>query len=1032
MESSSQQRHPLQAVLADRLDQATTDHLVASLTDKGLADRLYDLLLELQDLSSKIASEAVWALPEFVRRCECETVVPWLDLGIGLTQASGALGLRYFKESPLILGVMDTQDHRVQVLALALELTDGQSEIAPNCAFEFFKKAPELLLEVPISEIGTWADIGMELAQWDYVLGNEFFRESPSIAKVLGKDHVRDWVSFGMKLVTQNSLGKPDYVGTLEFFRTSPALLNEIQEPEVRPWVVNLGAVLAGHSSQHAITFLAKAASLLGMLPSGEWRLKVLKYGLLVADRDAEVALAFLRRAPEVLQVGGTADETLRVFENWFQGGMEIVEYSSEGGQAYFSLQTKNALASLEQAMCGVPLRQVARSLKLFAQGMCGTDVSIESLHGAVDGPGSGTTSDLGQQGLKRATVSPDGKSIFLPIIMRHGDSREENIRWYTVMTAHEAGHLEFGTYQVALERLQPLVLEVHARYSTDDQIATRPEIQNLGELFRLYPQPGVIRDLWEILEDARVDFKLQQEYPGLREDLVHLTQESVKTRSFNHGMTAREMVIDSLLLYFAGEFTRTVPVTPLEDIVSRMWELAKSILQSSATAEDTIVLADRLYQVLDTMIGSLGGADQNSGNDEEDKESSDFGPGPTAAEEVGGQYRSITNWSYRGTMNPDYVHGPTNPEDSYSGNQPEEGPTDMEKSADKRQELPRQGEPQDRTGPEATAERQEEFGQAPMEQWLQPEYTHRNHQQFSHKGPQEVYYDEWDGAIQDYRPRWCRVLEREGREGSPDFVDQTLTAYGPTVRLLRRYFETLRPTALRRVGRQDDGEDFDLDAIVQRVIDRRSKNEPSDRIYIRREKRERQVAVAFLLDMSGSTGRQIGPDQRRVIDIEKEGLILLSEALAAVGDQYALYGYSGQGRGHIDMVKLKDFQESSLNRAALRIGAVTPLQQNRDGAAIRHVVHRLLQQKARTRLLVLLSDGKPLDDGYGDEYSLEDTKMALREARQQEIHPFCITVDHSATDYLKRMYGEVGFVVIDDVNALPTRLPRIYQRLTS
>ncbi len=215
-------------------------------------------------------------------------------------------------------------------------------------------------------------------------------------------------------------------------------------------------------------------------------------------------------------------------------------------------------------------------------------------------------------------------------------------------------------------------------------------------------------------------------------------------------------------------------------------------------------------------------------------------------------------------------------------------------------------------------------------------------------------------------------------------------------------------------------------------MIDRRSRNEPSDRIYYKREKRERQVAVAFLLDMSGSTGRQIGSGQRRVIDVEKEGLILLSEALAAVGDQYALYGYSGQGRSHIDLVKLKDFQESSLSRAALRIGAVIPLQQNRDGAAIRHVVHRLLQQTARTRLLVLLSDGKPLDDGYGDEYSLEDTKMALREARQQSVHPFCITVDHTASDYLKRMYGEVGFVVIDDVNALPIRLPRIYQRLTS
>ena len=160
--------------------------------------------------------------------------------------------------------------------------------------------------------------------------------------------------------------------------------------------------------------------------------------------------------------------------------------------------------------------------------------------------------------------------------------------------------------------------------------------------------------------------------------------------------------------------------------------------------------------------------------------------------------------------------------------------------------------------------------------------------------------------------------------------------------------------------------------------------------------------------------------------------MILLSEALAAIGDQYALFGYSGQGRGNVDIVVLKDFAESSVGRAALRIGAMKPLQQNRDGAAIRHAVNRLLQQAARTRLLVLISDGKPLDDGYSDEYSLEDTKMALREARLKGIHPFCITVDQSANEYLHRMYGDIGFLVIDDVSQLPIRLPRIYRRLTA
>src|SRR5262249_14604498 len=113
-------------------------------------------------------------------------------------------------------------------------------------------------------------------------------------------------------------------------------------------------------------------------------------------------------------------------------------------------------------------------------------------------------------------------------------------------------------------------------------------------------------------------------------------------------------------------------------------------------------------------------------------------------------------------------------------------------------------------------------------------------------------------------------------------------------------------------------------------------------------------------------------------------------------------------------------------------LSGLARMQQNRDGAAIRHVTAKLLAREARTRLLVLISDGRPLDDGYKDEYSLEDTKVALREARQRGVHPFCITIDREAGGYVRKMYGDVQFVVIDHLEALPMRLPQIYQRLTT
>ena len=298
--------------------------------------------------------------------------------------------------------------------------------------------------------------------------------------------------------------------------------------------------------------------------------------------------------------------------------------------------------------------------------------------------------------------------------------------------------------------------------------------------------------------------------------------------------------------------------------------------------------------------------------------------------------------------------------------------------------------------------------------------------------GQEQAYvYPEWDGGIQDYRLKWCRVVERPGEEGGQDFAQRVLEKHAPALRILRRYFETMRPTGLRRVHGYDHGEQLDLDAAIRHVAERRAGIDPSDRIYDRRDKRERQVAVAFLVDMSGSTGRQLETGQRRVIDVEKEGLVLLTEALEAIGDQYALYGFSGQGRHQVDFMVLKDFSDTRRYQIGQRIAAMTPMQQNRDGAAIRHTVQKLLRCSARHRLLILLSDGRPLDGDYGEEYALEDTRMALREARQQGISPFCLTIDQQASGYLKRMYGDVQYLVLDDILTLPERLPRVYQRLT-
>ena len=193
-------------------------------------------------------------------------------------------------------------------------------------------------------------------------------------------------------------------------------------------------------------------------------------------------------------------------------------------------------------------------------------------------------------------------------------------------------------------------------------------------------------------------------------------------------------------------------------------------------------------------------------------------------------------------------------------------------------------------------------------------------------------------------------------------------------------------------------------------------------------------MAVAFLVDMSSSTNEVVNADNKRVIEVEKEALVLICEAIDAIGDRCAIWGFSGYGRDQVAFYVAKELDEPFTETVRERIGRISWKMENRDGAAIRHATARLAGDPARVKLLLLLSDGKPLDcgcDHYADRYAQEDTRSALAEARRAGVHPFCITVDPAGPAYLASMYGEAGFTVIDRVERLPERLPLIYRRLT-
>ena len=288
------------------------------------------------------------------------------------------------------------------------------------------------------------------------------------------------------------------------------------------------------------------------------------------------------------------------------------------------------------------------------------------------------------------------------------------------------------------------------------------------------------------------------------------------------------------------------------------------------------------------------------------------------------------------------------------------------------------------------------------------------------------LYYDEWDHQRRHYRKNWCVLRELDVPPGDSGFVDTTLKKYAPQVAQLRRGFEMLRGED-RLLKRMKHGDDIDLDAVIAGYADMRSGRELSDRLFTQRHKAERNLAVMFMVDMSGSTKGWIN-------DAEREALVLLAEALEVLGDRYAIYGFSGITRKRCEIFRVKRFDEPYSGIVRQRIAGVAPQDYTRMGVAIRHLTALLEAVDARTKLLITLSDGKPDDysDNYRGQYGVEDTRQALLEAHRAGIKPFCITIDHEARDYLPYMYGAVNWTLVDDVARLPLKVADIYRRLTT
>jgi len=296
---------------------------------------------------------------------------------------------------------------------------------------------------------------------------------------------------------------------------------------------------------------------------------------------------------------------------------------------------------------------------------------------------------------------------------------------------------------------------------------------------------------------------------------------------------------------------------------------------------------------------------------------------------------------------------------------------------------------------------------------------------------PVGISYPEWDYRIAGYRTPGAIVRTPEAALGDPAWAAATLEHHAALVSTIRRRFELLRARRVR-LRKQVDGEELDLDACVESLADFRAGHPRGERLYQTLRPARREMAIGLLIDVSGSTDSWVSGN-RRVIDVEREALLLVCIALEAMGERYTVQAFSGEGPGGVTVRSLKAFDERHGEVTSRRIAALEPERYTRVGAALRHTTAMLMREPARHRLLLLLSDGKPNDmDNYEGRYGVEDMRQAVLEARLQGIFPFCLTVDRAAANYLPGVFGANQYALLPRPELLPSALLDWIRRLAS
>ncbi len=921
--------------------------------------------------------------PDLIKKAAYNFIPGWVEQNRLIASFSAKTALAFYRATPEFISA-DRAFHLrewAEKVRQFLETGEGSEAVA----IAFIETSPRIVQKITFKELMSWCDIGVKIATYASDLALKYFSEPPDEINSLYNIEILKFLDL-TSLLVDVGLDR-----AFNFYLRCPDELASLN-PNVRVRVLDVSKKLAADRPEDIVDIFNDIISALRpvFFPIQE---TIMKSGLVISQLSLQASRIYFKSVKSVLN-----EIPENFLSNWIEKGIVRLSENEQAGVDYLSLTSEESRYELIKWKEAVLLNDHKKVFSIFAHALSGRELKLKKHLGP----------DL-KKGPSRRRYPMDGKTVFLPAFFADEPDRLGNFRLYKVKIAHYAGYIEFGTFA--------------------------PVFWKIASLLETFPLNLLVRDIFFIIEDSRIDYLLRREYRGLTSEIYQVVTSCIGRRTFPDQDPMGEAL--EILLRLTMDCLDETEISPeMQDWTRGLEKNMDGFHENAHGAWDSFQKAAELYESFSCLV-------------------------------VKDLYLPISPLPFHDRPNLDYFFGRKNIMVSPDELNKDETGTDeaihimseedikrlLEKIKDPKffQNLDKDAGGEGFCIPNIEGLVAFDAKESPGEEGALGRQSPVVSLARSSRRQGPFYYDEWDYKQRAYRRKWCTLWEQSVPMNELGLFDEIYDNYSELIVKVKKQFQRIRPEVLEIVRRVEWGPEIDFNAMIQSVVDRKAGDSPSGEIFTRKEKKIRRITTVLLVDMSASTDRLVSlvnpdgqqsrqkggnaPSEKKIIDVEIEGLVVITEALQSLGDDYAIFGFSGYGKDQVDFYSIKDFNDPYSEIVKSRICGIQPQKGTRMGPAIRHAVEKLNQVESDHRLLVLLSDGFPQDLDYGEDrsskdYALHDTMMALAEAKKFGIRPFCITVDLAGDDYLRKMWDPGSYLIVKDVYSLPEVLPKVVESL--